>query len=171
MSNDSDARATVDRVRGTVEGVLREHELEWEPGVNDDEYVVTLPGEKKLKTVASLRITAHDLSVSAFVIRHPDENDLEFYTYLLRRNLRLRGLAYSIDKVGDVYVGGRVPHAGVTPEYLDQLFGGLLHAADEPFNELLVIGFITSMRKEWRWRVDHGESTRNLEAFRHLLED
>jgi hypothetical protein len=26
------------------------------------------------------------------------------------------------------------------------------------------------MRKEWAWRVDRGESTRNLEAFRHLLE-
>ena len=27
------------------------------------------------------------------------------------------------------------------------------------------------MRKEWAWRVSRGEPTRNLEAFRHLLED
>jgi hypothetical protein len=46
----------------------------------------------------------------------------------------------------------------------------VLTAADEPFNELLALGFLTSMRKEWEWRVDRGESLRNLEAFRHLLE-
>ena len=47
----------------------------------------------------------------------------------------------------------------------------VLEAADAPFNELLVLGFLTSMRKEWAWRISRGESTRNLEAFRHLLED
>ena len=31
--------------------------------------------------------------------------------------------------------------------------------------------FLTSMRKEWAWRISRGESTRNLEAFRRLLED
>ena len=39
------------------------------------------------------------------------------------------------------------------------------------FNELLALGFLGSMRKEWAWRVSRGESTRNLEAFRHLLDD
>ena len=46
----------------------------------------------------------------------------------------------------------------------------VLEAADTPFNELLVLGFLTSMRKEWAWRISRGESTRNLEAFRHLLD-
>ena len=46
----------------------------------------------------------------------------------------------------------------------------VLEAADSPFNELLALGFLTSMRKEWAWRISRGESTRNLEAFRHLLE-
>jgi hypothetical protein len=27
------------------------------------------------------------------------------------------------------------------------------------------------MRKEWAWRISRGESTRNLDAFRYLLED
>ena len=45
----------------------------------------------------------------------------------------------------------------------------MLTAADEPFNELLVMGFLTSMRKEWEWRVSRGESLRNLEAFRGIL--
>lgn len=153
-----------------VEGYLSGAEVEWEAGARDGEFVVTLPGEKKLKTVASLVVSDAGLSVSAFVIRNPDENHLDFYRYLLRKNLRLPGLAYSIDTSGDVYVTGRVPADGVDPAYLDQLLGVLLEAADSHFNELLALGFLTSMKKEWAWRVSRGESTRNLEVFRSLLE-
>jgi hypothetical protein len=153
----------------TIKTFLDETEIEWEAGARDGEFVVTLPGEKKLKTVVSL-VAGSDLSVSAFVIRNPDENHEAFYRSLLRRNLRLPGLAYAIDGSGDVYVTGRIPASGVDAGLLDQLFGVVLEAADAPFNELLVIGFLTSMQKEWDWRVSRGESLRNLEAFRHLLD-
>jgi hypothetical protein len=154
-----------------IESYLAESEIPWERGARDGEFVLTLPGEKKLKTVASLVAGESTLSVSAFVIRNPDENHEEFYRYLLRKNLRLPGLAYAIDASGDVYVTGRAPAPGVDAAYLDQLLGVLLQAADSHFNELLAIGFLSSMRKEWAWRVSRGEPTRNLEAFRHLLDD
>jgi hypothetical protein len=154
----------------TVETYLRESGHDWEPGARDDEFVVTLPGEKKLRTVASLVLSDTGLSVSAFVIRNPDENHDEVHRFLLRRNLRLPGLAYAVDRAGDVYVTGRMPARGVDAESLDQLLGVVLTAADEPFNELLVMGFLSSMRKEWEWRVSRGESLRNLEAFRSILE-
>lgn len=154
----------------TIETFLTGAELEWEAGARDGEFVVTLPGEKKLKTVVSLVVGDVDLSISAFVIRNPDENHEEFYRSLLRRNLRLPGLAYAIDGSGDVYVTGRVPLTGLDADRLDQVLGVVLEAADTPFNELLVIGFLTSMQKEWDWRVSRGESLRNLEAFRHLLD-
>ena len=153
----------------TVEAYLLESGHDWEPGTRDGEYVVSLPGDKKLKTVASVVVSDTALSVSAFVIRNPDENHVEVYRFLLRRNLRLPGLAYAVDKAGDVYVTGRMPAAGVDADALDQLLGVVLTAADEPFNELLVMGFLSSMRKEWEWRVSRGESLRNLEAFRHIL--
>ena len=153
-----------------VESFLVEADLEWERGARADEYVVALPGEKKQKTVVSLVVSDAALSVSAFVIRNPDENHAEVHRFLLRRNLRMPGLAYAVDRSGDVYVTGRVPAAGVDAAYLDQLLGVVLGAADGPFNELLVLGFLTSMKKEWAWRVDRGESLFNLEAFRSLLE-
>ncbi len=152
-----------------VEQYLDSSGLEWERGVRGDEFVVSLPGEKKLKTVASLVVSDGAVSVSAFVIRNPDENHDEVYRFLLRRNLRLPGLAYAVDRAGDVYVTGRVPAAGVDAGNLDQLLGVVLTACDEPFNELLVMGFLSSMRKEWEWRVSRGESLRNLEAFRGIL--
>jgi hypothetical protein len=131
---------------------------------------VTLPGDKKLKTVCSLVATEQGLSLSAFVIRKPDENEANFYRFLLRRNLRLPTVAYAVDKLGDVYLTGRLPAAGVDAEELDRLLGAVLDAADAPFNELLALGFLTSMHKEWAWRVSRGESLRNLEAFRGILQ-
>ena len=158
------------RLAATVEAFLEESGLEWEGGARAEEYVVSLPGEKKLKTVVSLVVSDTGMTATAFVIRNPDENHEGVHRFLLRRNLRLPGLAYAVDSSGDVYVAGRLPAAAVDAAQIDQLLGVVLTAADEPFNELLVMGFLGSMRKEWQWRVSRGESLRNLEAFRHLLE-
>ena len=43
--------------------------------------------------------------------------------------------------------------------------GSVLSYADDHFNTMLEIGFGTSIRREWDWRVKRGESLRNLEAF------
>ena len=64
-----------------------------------------------------------------------------------------------------------MPTVALDAEHLDQLFGIVLAASDDVFNELLALGFLGSMKKEWAWRVSRGESTRNLDAFRHLLDD
>lgn len=168
---DAPADAEVERVLTAIREYARAADLECEDGSRAGELVLTLPGERKLKTVTSLVLGEQRLSVRAFVVRNPDENHAEVYRYLLRRNLRLPGLAYAIDRSGDVFLTGQVPLAGVDEDYLDQLLGAVLTACDEPFNELLVLGFLTSMRREWAWRIDRGESTANLEAFRHLLED
>lgn len=153
-----------------ITSFLGDNDLEWEPGAANGEFVVTLPGEKKLKTVVSLLISDLWLTARAFVVRNPDENHDRVYRFLLSRNLRLPGIAYAVDAAGDVYVTGRLPRVAVTDEGLDQLLGAILEASDGPFNELLVLGFLTSMHKEWAWRVDRGESLRNLEAFRSILE-
>lgn len=140
------------------------------PGRRPGELVAVLPGEHKLQTVLSLQATARGMSATAFVIRHPDENGERFYATLLRRNLTMPGIAYAIDGDGDVWVRAHVPLAAVDEDYVDGLLGAVLDAADAPFDDLLVLGFLTSMRREWAWRVSRGEPTRNLEAFRHLLD-
>lgn len=141
-----------------------------EPGARPGEHVLQLPGEHKLKTTVSVLVGDRSMSVSAFVIRHPDENAAGVHRWLLERNLRLQGAAFAIDDDGDVYLVARLPLAGVTVDTVDALMGVVSRTADESFDELLVLGFLSSMKKEWAWRVSRGESTRNLEAFRHLLE-
>ncbi|MFK0169075.1 YbjN domain-containing protein [Streptomyces sp. NPDC090306] len=153
-----------------VEGALRDAGLEWEstaPGA----FVVTLPGVRKLSTTLSLIVGRHSLSLNAFVVRHPDENEQAVHRWLLERNLKLYGVCYAVDRLGDIYVTGRLPLAAVTEDEIDRLLGQVLEAADGSFNTLLELGFASSIRKEYAWRVSRGESTRNLDAFTHLTRD
>jgi hypothetical protein len=110
----------------------------------------------------------HTLAVSAFVVRHPDENHEAVYRWLLERNARLAGIAYTVDAAGDVYLVGRLPVAAVTQDEVDALLGRVLAAADGAFNPLLELGFASAIRAEWEWRLSRGEPTHNLAAFEHL---
>ena len=150
-------------LRDTLAGAGLEHE-EPTPGT----FVVSLPGERKLKTTVSLVVGAHSLSVNAFVFRKADENQEAVYRWLLERNTRLYAVAFALDHLGDVYLSGRVPLAAVTAEEVDRLLGAVLEASDSSFNTLLELGFSSAIRKEWAWRLSRGEPTYNLAAFPHL---
>ena len=151
--------------------VLREalaaHDLDVEetaPG----RFVVVLPGERKQRTTVSMVVGEHALTVQAFVARHVDENAEAVYRWLLERNLRMYGVAFAVDHLGDIYLSGRLPLSSVTPDEVDRLLGSVLEYADSSFNTILELGFGSSIRKEWEWRLSRGEPTTNLEAFRHL---
>jgi hypothetical protein len=133
--------------------------------------IVELPGERRLKTNTILSIGEHSVRVEAFVCRKPDENHEGVYRFLLKRNRRLYGVAYTLDNVGDIYLVGRMSLQSVTPEEIDRVLGQVLEAVDNDFNTLLELGFRTSIQKEWEWRVSRGESLKNLQAFAHLIDD
>ena len=163
------------RVTGQAEvsGLLRREltalELDWSearPGL----FVVTLPGTKKLSTTCSVAVGAHSVTLNAFVARRPDENHEEVYRWLLERNSRMYGVAFMIDKLGDIYLTGRVSLSALDSAEIDRLLGAVLEYADGSFNPILERGFASSIRREHAWRVSRGESTRNLDAFRHLLD-
>ncbi len=153
--------------------VVRDHLTE--NGIDFEElsegvFSFSLPGEKKLQTAVRLDVGPHSLGVHAFVCRRPDENHERVYRWLLERNLKMYGIAFAVDRLGDIYLDARLPLASVTPEELDRLLGSVLSNADESFNAILELGFASSIRKEWEWRKLRGESTRNLDAFRGWLE-
>jgi Putative bacterial sensory transduction regulator len=153
----------------TVRTTLADSDLEWKE-IRHGTFTVELPGEKKLQTPCRLDVGEHALGVHAFVARAPDENHERVYRWLLERNLRLYAVSFAVDRLGDIYLDGRLPLAAVTPEEIDRLLGAVLTYADESFNTILELGFASSIRKEWEWRRSRGESTRNLEAFRGWLE-
>lgn len=143
--------------------------VDHEDGVRPGELLVVLPGEQRLRTTVSVLIGSHTVSVSAFVVRRADENHEEVMRWLLRRNTRLRGIAFALDAADDVYLVGRLPVSAVVPDVLDDLFGSLLGTADSAFDELLRLGFAGSIRRESAWRRARGLDERNLHAFRGLL--
>lgn len=141
--------------------------VEWEQA-SASEVVVVLPGEQKLRTTVSLSVAPDTVTVNAFVMRHPEENIPAIHRWLLERNRRIFGLAYALDHYGDVFLVGALPTSGFDTEVMDRLAGAVLLHADEVFNHLLELGFAHAITAEWRWRLEHGESTANLAAFEHL---
>jgi hypothetical protein len=156
-----------DAARATVRAVLEGLGLPWSQ-TRAGLFTVTLPGTAKLSTECALEVGRHGLAVRAFVARRPDENHAEVYRWLLTRNLRLRGVCFSLDAVGDVHLTGTVPLAAVTASLVDQLLGEVALTADASFNPILERGFASSIAREWVWRRSRGESTANLAAFAHL---
>ena len=162
-------------VQQIIEDTLDSHDLKYShqkgahgglPGL-----VVELPGERRLKTNTILTIGEHSVRIEAFVCRQPDENHEGVYRFLLKRNPRLYGVAYTLDNVGDIYLVGRMSLHSVTAEEIDRVLGQVLEAVDSDFNTLLELGFRSSIQKEWQWRVSRGESLQNLRAFEHLIDD
>lgn len=169
MSTDREAAEAA--VRQWLGGLDDADGVTHDVGARPGEFVVQLPGEHKLRTTVSVLVGDHSLSASAFVVRNVDENHGVVHRWLLERNTRLHGIAFALDRLGDIYLVGRLPLSGVTVATVDHLMGELLATSDGVFDEVLAMGFLTSMRKEWAWRISRGESTRNLDAFRHLLDD
>jgi hypothetical protein len=131
-------------------------------------FLVKLPGEHKLVTMAWLIASTHSLHVEAFFCRQPDENHAEFYRFLLERSGRMYGVHFALDPVGDVYITGRLPLAAISPEEIDRLLGCVLSYSDETFDKALMLGFASAIKKEYAWRVKRGESLANLQAFGRL---
>ena len=158
-----------DRLIESIESTLRDRGLEFSVK-EGGHFVVKLPGEKKLETTTLLSVGRHGVRVEAFVCRKPDENFESVYRYLLRRNRRLYGVAYTLDKVGDIYLVGRIAAHAVTPEEIDAVLGQVLEAADHDFDIILGIGFITSIKREWEWRGSRGEPRRDLLPLRNPID-
>ena len=165
---DSPTRTTAD-IAAIIESTLKESQIEYHK-LADDHFAADLPGTRRLKTTCHLKVGGHSLQISAFVMRHPDENHEDLWAYLLMKNARSYLVSWSIDKVGDVYVTGRLPLSAVTSEELDRILGTVLDMSDDGFNPMLEIGFATSIRREWDWRVKRGESLKNLEVFQGFIE-
>jgi hypothetical protein len=155
-------------VEATIAEVLSELEVDHRRS-ETGQYLVTLPGTNRLQTHCWLVVRAHALFVQAFVCRRPDEAHDAVYRFLLQRNARLYGVHYALDRIGDIHLIGRIARHAVTAGELDRVLGQVLEAADGDFNTILELGFASSIRREYAWRQERGESLANLKAFEHLF--
>lgn len=156
-----------DHAVAEIRAALSDLDLDWSVNAAGV-FLVRLPGTQKLVTECALEVGQHSLSLRAFVARKPDENQAGVYRWLLERNLKLYGVAFSLDALGDIYLTGRTAVSAVTRAEVDRVLGVVAATADASFNVILELGFATSIRAEWAWRRSRGESTANLAAFPHL---
>jgi hypothetical protein len=151
----------------TIADFLQSEGIDFEQDGNT--FLITLKGEKKLQTHCALIVGDHSLSINAFVIRKPDENEDQVHHWCMSKNAAMYGLAFAINQLGDIYLVGRLPLDAVNTKELDRILGSVLQYSDSSFNPLLEIGFANAIRREWAWRLSRGESLANLEAFAHLM--
>src|ERR1700754_321877 len=160
--------SSVERLDKLIAAALDDAELAYQRH-GTGRFLVTVPGTARLQTPTWLIVSEHALLVGAFVCRRPDEGHEAVYRFLLQRNARLYGVHYALDRVGDIHLVGRIGRHAVTADELDRVLGQVLEAADGDFNTILELGFATSIRREYAWRQERGESTANLKAFEDLF--
>ena len=140
------------RLDGVLAATLDDLGLSYErtaPGA----YLVRLEGAHRLATMTWLVIGDHALTVEAFFMRKPEDNEAETYRFLMQRNARTYGVGFSCDVLGDVFISGRLPLAAVTPDELDRLLGCVLEYSDGTFDAAVQLGFASSIERERAWRA------------------
>jgi hypothetical protein len=152
-------RTRLDReLAAILDGLELPHER-----VDEGAFLVTLEGEHKLKTMTWLVVRDLTLSVEAFFMRRPAENEGGTYAFLLGRNARTYGVHFSVDRLGDVYLTGRLPLSAVTPEEIDRVLGCVRTYADENYDPAIALGFAGAIEREkaWRARLANAEGGRS----------
>lgn len=134
---------TVWRLDGVLLDVLTELGAPLER-VEAGAYVVHLPGRRRPSTVVWLIAGAQAVAVEAFVMHVvPDAcpDPARLHRHLLARNLRLRGVHFGLDDVGDLFLTGSLPLAAVDAVGVDRLLGEVLQTLEDEQQTLLALAY------------------------------
>ena len=120
--------------------------------VSESDWALQLRGEKKFSITVLLALRERTLQIESFFIRRAAENHADFYRMLLRANMRVYGVRFAIDDIGDVFLVGRVPLDAVNEDELDRLLGAILTTSDEMFMPAIEVGFASYLARDMAWR-------------------
>ena len=132
---------TVWRLDGVLLDALAELGAPFER-VEAGAYLVHLAGRRRPSTLVWLLAGEQALAVEAFVLHVvPDPGGrvdaARLHRHLLARNLRLRGVHFGLDDVGDVFLTGSLPVAAVDVDAVDRLLGEVLQLLDHEQDALV----------------------------------
>lgn len=134
---------TVWRLDGTLLDVLTELGAPFER-VEVGAYVVHLHGRRRRSTLVWLVAGEQAVHVEAFVLHViPHDGDgtdaARLHRHLLRADLRLRGVHFGVDDVGDVFLTGSLPFGAVDLEGVDRLLGEVLQTLEDEQDALVAL--------------------------------
>jgi hypothetical protein len=110
----------------------------------DDDVIrwyVRMRGEEKEFTTVWFTLGQRMLRYETYVMPAPEENAVQLYENLLRRNNRLVGVHFSIGEEDAVFLRGEIPTAVVAKPDVDRILGTVYATVEQAFKPLLRIGF------------------------------
>ncbi|QYG94846.1 hypothetical protein HC251_22060 [Iamia sp. SCSIO 61187] len=142
------SREELDRLAERIAGWLDELQVE-NPlieAVDTDEtgerrWFVRLEGEERDHTTVWLHLRQRTLHHESYVLPAPVDDPARFYEHLLRRNTRLRGVAFAVGEEDAAYLVGEIPHDGMGRDDIDRILALHHEAVERCFRPALRIGF------------------------------
>jgi Putative bacterial sensory transduction regulator len=115
-------------------------------GVGRDEdaprrWFVRMRGEAKEITTVWISLGQRTIRYETYVMPAPEENQVQLYEQLLRRNERLVGAHFSIGVEDAVFLRGELPLAALTEDELDRVVGSLYAYVEQVFPAAIRLGF------------------------------
>lgn len=104
-------------------------------------WYVRMRGEEKDVTTVWLTLGQRTLRYETYVMPAPEENHVQLYEQLLRRNDKLVGAHFAIGSEDAVFLRGELPLALLADDELDRVIGTLYATVEQCFRTLLRIGF------------------------------
>lgn len=104
-------------------------------------WFVRLTGEQKPVFSVWFHLRQRTLQFETYVMPAPVERHAELYEHVLRRNLRLTGMAFCIGEEDAVFLRGQVPVRWVDDAELDRILGSVYAYVEQCFRPAMRIGF------------------------------
>lgn len=104
-------------------------------------WFVRVTGEEKDVFSIWFHLRQRTLHYETYVMPAPEENEQEFYAYLLRRNTDLMGAAFGIGEEEAIFLSGSLPNDAIDEGELDRILGSLYVWVERYFRPALRIGF------------------------------
>lgn len=111
-------------------------------------WYIRLPGEKRSWIPVEIDVGERSVKLTSHVIIEPDEAHADVYSFLLRRNHRANGVAFSIDgKEGVICLVTRIERELLSEQRLDEAVGTIFQETEEVFRTILAVGFASRLKR------------------------
>ena len=134
-------------LRSTNSAIVAIDHAEPEPAFRSRWYV-RMAGESKEFTTIWITLGQRTLRYETYLMPAPEENALEVFDNLLRRNEKLIGAHFSIGAEDAVFLRGDLPLSALSEAELDRIVGSTYAYVEQCFRPLLRIGFASRFRDE-----------------------
>lgn len=142
---DDSARARVERQIDEWLAIMRQHNetiVAIDRGEIDEyRWYVRMRGVEKEFTTIWITLGQRTLRYETYVLPAPEENSVQLYESLLRRNEKLVGAHFSIGIEDAIFLRGELPLPALNEPELDRVVGTLYQTVEQVFQGLLRIGF------------------------------